>query len=64
MEDDLPKDKPDPTLSRIVKEDLYELSVGDLEGRIESLKAEIERCKKAIESRGDTKSEAEKIFKT
>ena len=63
MDDDLPKDKPDPALSRILKEDLYELSVGDLEGRIESLKAEIARCEKAIESRGDTKSEAEKIFK-
>ena len=62
MDDDLPKDAPDPTLSRLGKEDLYDLSVGDLEKRIKSLKTEIVRAEKAIEARGDTRSEAEKLF--
>lgn len=62
MDDDLPKDAPDLTLSRLSKEDLYEMSVSDLEARIASLKAEIDRCEKAIQTRGDTKSEAEKLF--
>lgn len=56
-------DKPDLTLERIGKQDLYTLSVGDLETRIASLKTEIARCEEALKKRGSTRSEAEKLFK-
>lgn len=63
MDDDLPSEAPDLTLSKIGKHDLYEMSVSDLETRIASLKAEIVRCEAAIGMRTDTMSEAEKLFK-
>lgn len=63
MDADTPSEKPDLTLSKISKDDLYELSVSDLEDRIASLKAEIARCEKAMDDRGGARSEAEKLFK-
>ena len=56
-------DKPDLTLDFLRKQDLYTLSVGDLEARIASLRTEIARCEKALNDRGSTRSEAEKLFK-
>lgn len=56
-------EKPDFTLEKIGKQDLYAMSVGDLEERIANLKAEIARCEKAIGERGSTKAAAEKLFK-
>lgn len=56
-------EKPDMTLAFLAKQDLYTLSVGDLEERIEALKTEIARCEKAMKDRGSTRSEAEKLFK-
>jgi len=63
MDDQPLNEKPDMTLAYLVKQDLYTLSVGDLEERIEALKAEIARCENALKNRGDTRSEAEKLFK-
>jgi uncharacterized small protein (DUF1192 family) len=63
MEDDRPRELPDLTLEKIGKQDLYTLSVGDLEERIASLKAEIARCEQTLAARGSTKSAAEKLFK-
>lgn len=63
MDDEPIRDKPDLTLGFLAKQDLYTMSIGDLEERIGALKAEIVRCEGAIEKRGDTKSEAEKLFK-
>ncbi len=63
IEDEIIRDKPDFALAKIGKDDLYSMSVADLEERIASLKAEIARCEKAIADRGSTKSAAEKLFK-
>ena len=63
MDDEPLNDKPDLTLGYLKKQDLYTLSVGDLEERINALKAEITRCEKAMTDRGSSKSEAEKLFK-
>ncbi|MBI1365996.1 MAG: DUF1192 family protein [Alphaproteobacteria bacterium] len=63
MDIEEPKESPDLTLEKIGKQDLYAMSVGDLEVRIASLKAEIERCEKALVERGATRAAAEKLFK-
>ncbi len=63
MNDEPLNEKPDLTLGYLAKQDLYALSVGDLEERIDALKAEIGRCEAALKDRGSTKSEAEKLFK-
>ncbi|MFC2953584.1 DUF1192 domain-containing protein [Marinicaulis aureus] len=63
MDDQPLNEKPDMTLGFLAKQDLYTLSVGDLDERIEALKAEIIRCEKAKADRGDSRSEAEKLFK-
>ena len=63
MEEDRLREIPDLTLEKIGKQDLYAMSVGDLEERIKSLTLEIARCEQAIAQRGSTKSAAEKLFK-
>jgi uncharacterized small protein (DUF1192 family) len=63
MNDEPLNEKPDMTLSYLAKQDLYTLSAGDLEERIAAMKAEIARCEDALKNRGDTRSEAEKLFK-
>ena len=63
MEIDEPKEAPDPTLSKIGKQDIASLSVGDLEERIASLKSEIGRCEKALGERSSTRAAAERMFK-
>ena len=63
MEEERVRDVPDLTLEKIGKQDLYAMSVGDLQERINSLKTEIARCEQAIAQRGSTKSAAEKLFK-
>ncbi|HNR77464.1 MAG TPA: DUF1192 domain-containing protein [Parvularculaceae bacterium] len=63
MEDDRPRETPDLTLEKIGKQDLSTMSVGDLQERIASLKAELSRCEAAIASRDSTRSAAEKLFK-
>ncbi len=64
MDDDALNEKPDLTLAFLIKQDLYTLSVGDLEERIAALKAEIARCEKTLGDRGSTRSEAENLFKS
>lgn len=63
MEEERVREIPDLTLEKIGKQDLYAMSIGDLEERIKSLKTEIARCEQAIAQRGSTKSAAEKLFK-
>lgn len=63
MEDDRPREAPDLTLSKIARQDLYTLSVGDLQERIASLRLEINRCEQALALRDSTKSAAEKLFR-
>ncbi|MEO1251739.1 MAG: DUF1192 domain-containing protein [Pseudomonadota bacterium] len=63
MDDEPLNEQPDLTLGYLKKQDLYTLSVGDLEERIEALKAEITRCEAALGDRGSSLSEAEKLFK-
>ncbi len=63
MDDEPLRDSPDLTLGDLKKQDLYTLSVGDLEERIAALKAEIVRCEAALKDRGSSRSEAEKLFK-
>lgn len=64
MDIDQPTEPPDLTLSRLCKQDLYTMSVSDLEERIASLKAEIARCEKALGDRGSTRAAAEKLFRS
>jgi uncharacterized small protein (DUF1192 family) len=63
MDIEEPKPEPDLTLKAIARQDLSTLSVGDLEERIASLKAEIARCEAALGDRGSTRAEAEKLFR-
>ncbi len=63
MDDEPLNERPDLTLGYLKKQDLYTLSVSDLEERIEALKVEITRCEAALKDRGSSKSEAEKLFK-
>lgn len=63
MDDDALNLRPDMTLGFLAKQDLYALSIGDLEERIASLKAEIERCEKAMADRGGAKAAADKLFR-
>lgn len=63
MDEESVREVLDLTLQKIGKQDLYSMSIADLEERISSLKAEIARCEKAIADRGSTKSAAEKLFK-
>lgn len=64
IDDEPVNTSPDLSLSGLGKQDLYTLSVGDLEDRIATLKAEIARCETALGERGDSRSEAEKLFKS
>jgi uncharacterized small protein (DUF1192 family) len=63
MDPEALNERPDYALDKIGRQDLYVLSVGDLEERIANLKAEIARCEKAIAERGSTKAAADKFFK-
>lgn len=62
MDEEALNEKPDLTLSYLAKQDLYEMSVSDLEERIEALRAEIARCQSALDDRGSSRSEADKLF--
>ncbi len=64
MDDEVASENPDLTLGFLGKQDLYTLSVGDLEERITALKAEIRRCETLLKDRGSSLSEAEKLFKS
>ncbi len=63
MDDQPLNEKPDLSLAFLAKQDLYALSVDDLDERIAALKAEIERCEAAKGDRGSTRDAAEKLFK-
>ena len=63
MDPEALNERPDFTLQKIGKQDLYTMSIGDLEERIASLKAEIARCEKAIGDRGGAKAAEDRLFK-
>ncbi|GHD04937.1 DUF1192 domain-containing protein [Tianweitania populi] len=46
-----------------IGQDLRLLSIGELNERIGTLKAEIERLQSAIDAKGETKSAAEALFR-
>ena len=54
----------DMALGYLKKQDLYSLSVDDLNDRIEALKTEILRCEAALKDRSSTRSAAEELFKS
>ena len=63
MDEEVLSEKPDLALGFLAKQDLYNLSVDDLDERIAALKAEIIRSEAAKNDRGATLSAAEKLFK-
>lgn len=63
MDDQVRTEKPDLTLGDLKKQDLYEMSVSDLEERIAALKEEITRCEAAMKDRGSSRAAADKLFK-
>lgn len=54
----------DLSLAFLCKQDIYDLSVGDLEERIVAMREEIVRCEAAIKDRSASKSAAENLFKS
>ena len=56
------KKKSEP-LQAIIKEDLYDYSVDELEDRVASLKEEIARTTKEMKAKGSSLSAAEAAFK-
>ena len=52
------------TLSALINEDLSQLGLEELEERITTLKAEIERIAAVLESKKGSRSDAEALFKT
>jgi len=54
----------DLLLAFIAKQDLSDLSVGDLEDRIGHMREDIARCEVEIAARGSTRSAAESLFKS
>ena len=52
------------TLSALINEDLSQLGLEELEERITTLKAEIERITAVLESKKGSRSDAEALFKT
>ena len=52
------------TLSALINEDLSQLGLEELEERITTLKAEIERITAVLESKKGFRSDAEALFKT
>jgi len=61
MEDDFEK-KIQP-LDQLIKEDLDQLSIEELEERINLLSIEVDRCSNKIKSKNSSKASAESLFK-
>ena len=51
------------TLSAVINEDLSQLGLEELEERITTLKAEIERITAVLESKKGSRADAEALFK-
>lgn len=62
LDDDLPRKGDDP-LARLIKQDLGPLSMSELDSRIASLEAEIERTRRHKDSAVNHKASAEALFK-
>ena len=60
--DDLEPPKKSPVA--LAAQDLSMMSIEDLEERIEELTTEIERCRKMIASKKDSRASADSIFKS
>jgi len=52
------------TLSALINEDLSQFGLEELEERITTLKAEIERIAMVLESKKGSRADAEALFKT
>jgi uncharacterized small protein (DUF1192 family) len=61
--DDLFPSKPGDPLVELAKQDLDPMSIEDLEGRIEALKAEIARVEAHMQQAQTHRSAAEELFK-
>jgi len=61
MEDDFEK-KIQP-LDQLIKEDLDQLSIEELEERINLLSIEVDRCSSKIKSKNSSMASAESLFK-
>ncbi|HET7715537.1 MAG TPA: DUF1192 domain-containing protein [Bauldia sp.] len=61
----IPDEEPAPKKKKVheIGEDLAPLSLGELDGRIESLKNEIRRIEEAIKSKRATAAAADAFFK-
>lgn len=64
MDEEVSIGKEDLLLGYLAKQDLYDLSVDDLNERISAMEEEINRCRVLIDTRGDTKQAAENLFKS
>jgi uncharacterized small protein (DUF1192 family) len=62
LDENEPRPAVGANLKALIREDLDPYSVDDLNERIELLKAEIERCGRAISGKQDKKSAAEALF--
>ncbi len=62
IDDNLPLRGADP-LAILLRQDLDPLSINELEARISSLQAEIERCKAKKAAATDHRSVADELFK-
>ena len=62
LDDDLPRKGDDP-LARLIKQDLGPLSMSELDSRIASLEAEIERTRRHKDSAVNHKASAEALFR-
>ena len=63
MDDESLNERPDLSLKFLAKQDLYALSVDELQDRIAALKDEIKRCEGEVNARGSTRDAAENLFK-
>lgn len=61
--DDLFAKRPDDPVNQLTRQDIDRLSVDELEARIATLQAEIERCRLKINSAINHRATAESLFK-
>lgn len=62
IDDNLPLRGSDP-LSQLIREDLDPLSIDELQARIETLKAEIQRCETKIGAASSHRNAADALFR-
>jgi len=63
MDDEEPARRSDAAAA-LTREDLSAYSVGDLQDRVDRLEAEIERCRRMLAAKEDSRAAAESVFRT